>query len=210
MLIDSGQIKKVLSKVRVAQEHLDSSSISDNSQILDVGSFHRAIEEIYNLTIEMVKVSFQADHLRGKVERYEGNRARILIKAQQAAEFIRFVTVKELCHLMIDETDDWSSHGVDTITGLQKEWQLIGENGTGHEDPVDSLKSEMLAEIAAIEMVYRRTYRANDVIKIRAQETTIAKIALEHDIPEYAVDHALRHNDILESCWTELEKTLGN
>ncbi len=177
--------------------------------MLSVMDFHWAVQDIYGLEIEMLKVSFSADHLRGKVERYSNNKARVLVRASQSPEFLRFVAVKELCHLMNDEEDDWSAAGVETITGLLKEWELRRENGTGDLDPTDPLMSEILAEIAAIEMMYPREFRANDIAKIAAKQTTTQKIALTHELPPYAIELAHRHHDILEQCWSALEKQLA-
>ena len=209
MLIDSEQIKRILNKVRVAREHLEASWPPHDACVLSVMDFHWAVQDIYGIEIEMLKVSFAAEHLRGKVERNAGKPSRVLVRAQQTPEFLRFVAVKELCHLMIDEEDDWSAIGVDTIKGLLKEWELSGQNGTGHTDPSDPLKSEMLAEIAAIEMMYPREFRADDIEKIRAKDTTIQKVALDHDLPPYAIEQAHRHHDILEHCWCEIEEELN-
>jgi len=208
MLIPADEIVKVLNKVRVAREHLNASWPPKDACVLSVMDFHWAVQDIYGLDIEMLKVSFSAEHVRGKVERYSG-RARVLVRASQTPEFLRFVAVKELCHLMIDEADDWSSTGVETIKGLLKEWELQGENGTGHLNPSDPLKSEMLAEIAAIEMMYPREFRAADIAKIAANEATVQKVALQHELPPYAIEQAHRHHDILEDCWKAIEATLN-
>ena len=209
MLIQPEEITAVLNKVRIAREHLKTACPPHDEWVLSVMDFHWAVQDIYELEIEMLKVSFSADHVRGKVERYANKRARILIRAQQTPEFLRFVTVKELCHLMIDEEDDWSFMGVETIKGLLKEWELVGENGTGHTDPSDPLQSEMLAEIAAIEMMYPREYRASDIGKIKAKETTLKKIAMQHDVPPYAIEQAHRHHDMLEKCWCAIEAQIA-
>lgn len=209
MLIDSEDIKRILNKVRIAREHLSATWPPKDACVLSVMDFHWAVQDIYGLQIEMLKVSFQAQHLRGTTERRGKDLpSRVLVRAEQTPEFQRFVAVKELCHLMIDEKDDWSSAGVETIRGLLKEWELLGENGTGHMDPSNPLESEMLAEIAAIEMLYPREFRANDIAKIAEKQTTIQKIALDHDVPPYAIEQAHRHHDILERCWTEIEEEL--
>lgn len=106
---------------------------------------------------------------------------------------------------MIDETDDWSHRGVDTLSGLLREWELTGENGTGHLNPSEQLQSEMLAFIAAIEMMYPREFRAADIEKIAQKEITVERIALDHDAPPYAIEQAHRHHQILEECWTYVE-----
>ncbi len=209
MWIDSEDIKRVLKKVRVAREHLAASWPPQNACVLSVMDFHWAVQDIYQIEVEMLKVSFVAQHLRGKVERNKGKPSRVLVRADQSPEFLRFVAVKELCHLMIDEEDDWSSEGVETISGLLKEWELSKQNGTGHTDPSNPLESEMLAEIAAIEMMYPREFRAADIEKIALKQTTLQKIALEHDVPPYAVEQAHRHHKILEGCWNEIEAEMA-
>lgn len=209
MLIESHEIRRVLNKVRVAREHLAASWPPKNACVLSVMDFHWAVQDIYKIEVEMLKVSFVAEHLRGTVERNSNKPSRVLIRAQQTPEFLRFVAVKELCHLMIDQADDWSANGVETINGLLREWQLTEENGNGHENPSNPLESEMLAEIAAIEMMYPREFRGPDIQKLQAKQTTIEKIALDHDLPAYAIEQALRHHDILEECWKELEQELA-
>lgn len=206
MLIGAQEITAVLNKVRVAREHLMQAWPPKDACVLSVMDFHWAVQDIYTLEIEMVKVSFAAEHVRGKVERYNNKRARVLIRAAQSPEFLRFVAVKELCHLMIDESDDWSSLGVETIQGLLKEWELVGENGTGHTNPSDPLKSEMLAEIAAIEMMYPREFRATDIAKIAANQSTLQKVALQHELPAYAIEQAHRHHDLLDACWQAIDE----
>jgi hypothetical protein len=208
MLINGEEITAVLNKVRVAREHLNNSWPPKDAYVFSVMDFHWAVQDIYALQIEMLKVSFAAEHVRGKVERYGNSRARVLIRAAQSPEFLRFVTVKELCHLMIDESDDWSSLGVETVKGLLKEWALTEENGTGHTNPSDPLKSEMLAEIAAIEMMYPRAFRSGDITKIKANEATLQKVALQHELPAYAIEQAHRHHDILESCWVAIDQAI--
>jgi hypothetical protein len=58
------------------------------------------------------------EFLRGLVERYDSH-ARILIRAGQRS------AVKELCHIAIDQREDWSR----TVMRRSKEDQLNKENG---------------------------------------------------------------------------------
>lgn len=208
MLIEDQKVARVLAKVRVARERHCEMWPPKDSHVLSVMDFHATLQDVYDLKIEMLKVYFSADHVRGKVERFAGG-ARILVRASQTPEFLRFVTVKELCHVMNDEEDDWSPRGGETISGLLKEWELLEENGDGHSDPSDPIKSEMLAEIAAIEMMYPREFRGADIQKIANKETTIQKIALQHEVPPYAIEQAHRHHDVLENCWGLLDAVAG-
>ena len=205
MLLDPEKLTAVLNKVRVIREHM-AQGHCEPGVVLSVMDLHWAVGDAYNLEIEMLEVSFDGTNFRGKVERYEGNRARILVRAQQPPTFMRFVAVKELTHLMNDEEDDWSSLGVETISSLMKEWELCAEGGEGVEDPANPLQSEALAEIGAIELMYPFEYREDDVKKLQEGTTTIEAIALEHEAPSYAIEQALAHHETFKAYWKAIDR----
>lgn len=206
MNIDNNKLVAVLNKVRVVREHLQKNCQSPQGPVLSIEDLHWAIEDIYALKIEKFDVSFDGEHVRGNVERYSDNRARIFIRASQPDDEKRLAAVKELSHIMIDEHDDWSTKGVETITGLLTERKLVAENGVGHKNPTNPIQSELLAYVAAVELMYPHDYRDTDIKKLEASETSIAKIALEHDVPAYAIEFALRNNAILKPCWETLNE----
>lgn len=205
MLLDDEKLTATLNKVRVIREHM-ATGHCEPGPVLKVMDLHWAVGDAYDLTIEMLEVSFDGQHFRGKVERYSGQRARILVRVPQPPEFMRFVAVKELCHLMNDEQDDWSALGAETISNLLREWELCQADGVGLQSPADSLQSEYLAEIGAIELMYPFEYREADVQKLANGETTIAKIALEHEAPAYAIEQALAHHETFKAFWTAIEQ----
>jgi hypothetical protein len=208
MYIDVDKLIQVLKKVSVVREHLRKHCPEPQMPVLGIMNLHWAIQDIYGLNIEMLEVSFEADHLRGKVERYSDNRARVLVRLEQTYQEKRLVTTKELCHLMNDEKDDWSTLGVETISGLLMEWTLQKHNGVGHEQPSDSLQSEILAEIAAIELMYPSEFRDADIEKLELGQTTVTQISLEHELPAYSVEQALRHHPMLKEHWQSIYETL--
>ncbi len=165
---------------------------------------HWGVQDAYNLKVDMYEVLFTAEYFAGKVERYADNRARVLVRSKLAEDMKRFVTVKELCHLVIDEQDDWSTMGVDTIKSLLVEWELAANNGDGNPNPSSPLQSEFLAEIAATEFMYPFLYRDQDMAKLEANETDVDKIAFEHEIPAFAVEQALRHHHVFSEVWQSI------
>lgn len=205
MLLDPQKLTAALNKVRVIREHM-AAGFCAPGPVLSVMDLQWAVGDAYALNIEMLEVSFDGQHFRGKVERYTGNRARILVRAQQSPEFMRFVSVKELCHLMNDEEDDWSAIGTETISNLLREWEMCLNDGVGHADPVNPLQSEYLAEIGAIELLYPFEFREADLVKLASGETTIAKIALEHEAPAYAIEQALAHHETFKKYWTAIDQ----
>jgi hypothetical protein len=90
---------------------------------LSVEDLQRCISDMYGIQIEMKEVLFEGEYLRGLVERY-ANSARIFIRAGQGEEWMRFTATKELCHLAIDEKEDWSPSGHETIQSLLIEERL--------------------------------------------------------------------------------------
>ena len=205
MKVSGEKLNFVLNKVRVIREHLKTCPHPQEPTV-NPDDIRWAIQDLYALEIDIVEVTFTAEHLAGNIERFDNKRARILVRSGQTAPMKRFVATKELSHLAIDEQDDWSTLGVETIKNLLSEYQLLEKNGEGHQNPARSLASEILAEIAAIELLYSFEYREADIKKIEADETTINKIALEHDVPPFAIETALVHYDVLKQIWDEINK----
>jgi hypothetical protein len=143
--------------------------------------------------VEKHEVAFEGEYLRGLVERYK-NRARILIRAGQGEEWMRITTAKELCHIAIDEEEDWSPLGHQTIQSLLLEDHLDNQNEEAQKarKMADATaQSEKLAVIAAIELMYPHEFRDDDVGSIAKRKTTQKAIALRYHVPEYVVGSAL-------------------
>ncbi len=203
MIIQPGKLVAALKKVRVVREHLQHHCAAPQEPVLRIMDLKWAIEEVYSLSIKLEKVSFDAEHIGGTLERYSDNSAQIYVRSSQSAEMVRFVAVKELCHLMIDEHDDWSIVAADTIRNLLREWELIAEDGVGLKSPTCALQSELLAEVAAMELIYPQEFRERDQAKLASGETTIAKIAIEHQSPAFGIEQALNHQPYLLAAWSE-------
>lgn len=206
MKIKSEKITHTLNKVRVLREHLEKACPNPQGLVIDPDDVLWAVQDIYGISIEMIEVSFVGEFVGGKLERYSDKRARVLVRSAQTEDMKRFVAVKELCHVAVDEEDDWSTLGVNTIKDLLTEWELIEKNGDGHENPEKPLASEILAEIAAVEIMYPQKYREADQLKLANGETSIAQIALEHKIPPFVVETALDHQDILADVWKAISE----
>lgn len=207
MQITGEQLNIVIDKVRVLREHLKHCP-HPCEPALNPDDLHWAVQDVYKLDIEILEVPFAAEHTGGTVERYR-DRAKILIRSDLPVSMKRFIAVKELAHIAVDSEDDWSTSGVETIKSLLTEWELVEKNGDGHLNPERPLASELLAEIAAIEMMYPFEYRGSDLEKLQRGETSFTKIALEHDMPEFAVETALHHHETLSKVWQAVNASLA-
>jgi hypothetical protein len=199
--LDPQKVIAVLEKVRVVREHLAKYCHKPQNHLLSIMDLHWAVEDIYQLKIEMWEVSYDAIYSQGTIERWKDNRARILIRSDQSDFDRRFTTVKELSHIIIDEKDDWSIFGVETIKGLVTEWRFTIENNGGLNNPTRPLQSELLAVLAAIELMYPFEFREADIEKLNQNQTSITKIALTHEAPEHCIEDALRQHGQIEAYW---------
>jgi hypothetical protein len=151
---------------------------------------HYVVEEVYGLKIEIIEVYFSATYLRGKTERYTDNRARVLVRSNMSEQDKRLATVKELCHLALDEKDDWSSDGAGMLEALIADCQ--GVVLPPEQAKATPLESEAIALLAAGELMYPSEFRDNDAAKVVAKEVTVSAIAIQHDVPPFVVEQALR------------------
>lgn len=197
MLVSSDKCLAVFQKVKQIKEHKILYCLSRDHIPVSIEDLEWVIGDMYKLTINKEEVSFEADFLRGMLERYENGNVRILIWQGQAIDWKRFVTTKELLHLVIDEEEDWSPEGSETIDQLLIESALGTEDNEGTVD--NEVQSEVLAEIAAIEILYPYEFREADVRALNDETTTYVKLAMYYEIPEFVVSQAL-HPQYLQLC----------
>lgn len=185
LLVQNQKLVSVYRKVGQVLEVRDQYCRSKHNRA-SVEDLQYAVETIYNIKIEKLEVRFEGRFLRGLCERYADGRARILVNANQDNASLRFTTVKEMSHIIIDEPEDWSANGEATISHLLELQRLTGV----HTGPAE-LNSEKLAEIAAIELMMPYDLRKGDVDLIAKGEQTIASLGLHYDVPDHIVEYAL-------------------
>jgi hypothetical protein len=204
MLLQEEKIAQVFNCVSAVRDYMRVQMHEQPSLVLSVDALKEAVENVFGVNIAMFEVTFTGEYVGGTIERYSDKTARILVKSRQSPEMMRFIATKELCHVMIDNAESWSIKGADTIRGLLREWELCQENGDGHKDPANPLQSEMLAEIGAMELIYPFEYRETDIAKLGSQQTTVTKIALDHEAPEWVIDQAISHHESFAACWSAI------
>lgn len=197
MLVTTKRIEAVYRKVKLIKEHMQKNCLAADRIKLSVEDLQWCISDMYNLKIEKLEVAFEGTYLRGMVERYKEH-ARILIRAGQGEEWMRFTTTKELCHLAVDELEDWSPKGHETIERLLIEEHLDQSEAEKSQKPTQArqladskAQSEKMAEIAAIELMYPHEFRKNDMAALAEQKTTLKALALHFHVPEYVIGSAL-------------------
>lgn len=161
------------------------------------------ISSMYKVAISKEQVPFEGTMVRGLVERYgeNGEAAKIYTKKDIDDDSKRFATIKELCHIMIDEKDDWSPDGAETIDNLLTEYSVDNQDFAKSQS-----QSEIFAEISAIELMYPYNVRLSDSVLLKKKSLTIAKIANVHKIPPEIVERSLSrwYQKMAKTIWDQV------
>ncbi|GGZ23238.1 hypothetical protein [Asticcacaulis endophyticus] len=199
----SEKLEYAFRKVRDIQEFVRTYVISPDKIPVSIEDVQWAVEQKYGLKIRKELVDFEAQHIRGMMERYEDGTANVFVREYQDANkdinlyWHRFITLKEIVHLGIDEKEDWNPDGCFTLD------ELIKENGySGINKVMSETQSEHLAEIAAIELLYPFEFRASDI----ASGKSVMQLSHEYQVPPYVIARALspNHMKMARAVWNEI------
>ncbi|ACK52009.1 protein of unknown function DUF955 [Methylocella silvestris BL2] len=183
MVLDGKIAVTVFKKVRQARHEIKAYCIAPDQPVIPLGELKRIVGQMYHLAINVHELPYKSDRVKGLMERYI-DRVTIYVKEDLDEYWKRFTVVKELCHVMNDEPDDWSYEGVNTLKNLLTEYTL-------HQDSAASRasQSEIFAEIAAVELLYPFEQRAIDING--GSGKPIAEIARWYHLPELIVSRSL-------------------
>jgi hypothetical protein len=182
MYLNSENLVRALS---VSDQLLKLLTIGDPSAgkpVISIEQLQDIVQEATGVSIEKYEVAFEATYLKGRIERYDGGKKAIIhIRANQTLDWKRFVTAKELIHILLDGSEHFSPYGDKTLDELIRKGHFglasLGPPGIG------PAQSEIVAEIAALEVLYPRNLREPDVNALAAGEITRVQIAHRYGIP---------------------------
>jgi Zn-dependent peptidase ImmA (M78 family) len=196
MLIDREKAENAFRKVKFVREHYRAYILAPNMNVLSVEDLISVVASMYNTEIVRREVEFEAEFIRGMLLRYP-DRAEIFVRRNLDNDLKRFTTVKEVCHIFLDEKEDWSPDGVQTITDLKNDIILDDELAK------PTSQSETVAELAAMELMYPYECRAGDKAGVANGQQSISKIALHHKMPSAWVERALstRYQELARDLW---------
>jgi hypothetical protein len=196
MTSPSEQAQVVFRKIRQVKDEIKSYCLGGDRPDLSIVDLVYVAQQMYAVKITLEEVAFEGSFLSGLIERDAYGNARIFIKHADSYD-MRFAAIKEICHVIIDEKDDWSSFGASTISTLLSDYFMT--NGS----MANVLKSEILAEIAAIELAYPYEDRIRDRSAYLGGSLTSAKISGFHKIPEVFVSRSQteRYHSTMGHMW---------
>lgn len=135
------------------------------------------------------EVNFEAVHLKGRKESYDTNVVYIDIRQNLPDYTKRFVALKELMHIIVDgAAEDLTPYGDVILEKLVLEGHIGVFSGNGDDPPA---QSELVAEIAAIEVIYPADRRAADSAALERGEATMAALQVRYEAPAAIIGTAL-------------------
>jgi Predicted Zn peptidase len=162
----------------------------DDPGATSVENIQKIVSRMSGMHIRKRVVDFEGSTLRGNEERFD-NKVMIHVRASLSTPWRRFTVVKELCHVLLDDAEDFSTDVVTTIRDLL---QFTGFNGKESAE----IRSEKLAEIMAVELMYPIEFRRGDKAALQAG-AKIGDLAEKRQIPPIWIERALG-DGWLEAC----------
>lgn len=187
---------KIKNAVMCAQQVLGQKCVfGQNGEMLpiSVDAVTDYIAEQCGVKIEIREVIFEATHLKGRKETYADGTVIIELRSNLSDFWKRFVALKELMHILVDkDEDDLTPYGDVILEKLMLEGHIGVISGDGDSPPA---QSELVAEVAAIEVIYPIGLRRADAEEIEDPETdmTMSKLGLKYEAPRPIISTALNH-----------------
>ncbi|WP_417489453.1 ImmA/IrrE family metallo-endopeptidase [Maricaulis sp.] len=196
MLVEDEHMAMVLKKVQLVKEHKMLLCLAGDRIPVSIEDLQHTAADMYDLTIEKYEVTFDGDFVRGMMERYHDNRVRILVRADQPTNMKRFVAAKEIAHVVIDEKEDWAPDGATTIDQAIREANL-----PDHEAAAAAVQSELLAQMAAVELLVPWEFREADKHAVTTGKLTKRNLASHYGVPEVVIGWSFMQYDLLKEIW---------
>lgn len=159
-----------------------------------------------DITIDVRLVPFEARHLVSLVERQSEKHFLLAVREDAPLVERRYGVVKEICHIIGDEPEDYQPHGERTLDGIMQV-----ENAQLYDKTLDlggdrpAVQSEKRAERMADELVYDRRLRTTDVRRSRANEISLVGLASAYGIPPVVITRVFRPMamELTHSLWRQ-------
>jgi hypothetical protein len=174
-------------------EHLNG---DDSNGHVVIENIIKIVSIFSGIVIEVVRLDFKAKHLTSAVFRWE-DAALIVVRSDIDDDLASFAVVKELCHIISDECDEFNTDPRELLSDLVK----YSDDVLGIERS-EAEVSEGLAEIMALELLYPSEYRNADA----AGATTLLglqMLASKRRLPPALLERALApdYRRALDAYW---------
>lgn len=165
---------------------------------VSVENIQKIVELMTGIKIEKFLVPSEGKFIRGFTDRNHST-AQIYIADNQSDEWKRQTTVKELCHILCDNEDEFQPNPKETIE------HIIADEGKFDEHSTPVAMSERIAEIVAIELLYPLELRDSDLVHL-GEGASISALALTRKVPPRYIEIACneQHIKLSREIWKRL------
>ena len=160
-----------------------------------------AFEQMYGVEVEYYLAPDLRDQLlRGMYLRHD-KAIKIYLDDTLPPQWRRYVAVKELCHLILGDSDYMTTDPGDLIELMIYE-ETAPQDG---EAPLD-LVADMWAKYAAHEFLFPHENRATARKKLASGEETLFSIATNFGVPEHVIEWTLNdaYGEICDQVWATM------
>jgi len=202
MHLDRALFPPLFEQVRKVQETMRQYCLADDSIPLPKQNLRFAIEQEYDVSIEVYTVPLDSSLLRGMIEMYEG-RSVIYVDGELSSAWTRYVFAKEASHHLLDDDEFHTTNPLGII-----EYIVIDEDEIdGTVAAPKDVATESLTKFAAIELLFPFDMRRKCKEEVETGEKTLYSVAEYFDIPEHLVQFALSdlYADFSASVWAKIE-----
>ena len=161
-----------------------------------------AFEAVYKVKVRRFKVPDLKDNLvRGAYLSF-GQDVRVLIDKNLSSDWERYITVKELCHLILTDPEYMTEEPVALLEAMIHE-ETAPVDG---EAPLD-LVGDMWAKWAAYEILFPHEEREAAKARYDADDGALFEFAELYHVPEHVIDWVLSdsHTQTCATAWKMLE-----
>lgn len=169
---------------------------------VSVENTEKAIENLSGVTIKKEKIEFDGKIIRSKIERKANGDANIFLRSNQSEPWLRYASIKEYSHILLDKEEDYEPDPTVTLEELfQKSGKFI--------DPDDSpaKRSEQFAEVLALELIYPFEWRETDR-RLLDEGGKVSDLETKRGVPAVHIERAL-NPAYIKSCG-EVWKIINN
>lgn len=195
MQVPAESLKILFQKAAQVRQEIRDYCLAPDQVPASVDNIQAAVQRMYGVVITKKTVRAPAtSHLLGMLLRWDNNSVEILVRAGLSDELQRFVVVKEISQLILDEPEDWSPRAVETLSGLLTASQLESGGEIDHEPELAHIVGEHLAMICALVLLYPLECWERDAALVAADPNEYDKIAFRYKLPVHMIKRALSAN----------------